>query len=455
MAQCAQLATRPTRLHGAGMTKDKDDDRDNFSSETLRKLAGRAGYMCSVQGCQRLTVGPSDDRMSGLTNVGVGAHITAASTKGPRFDKDLTPEQRADVSNGIWTCQIHGKDIDDNTSRYTVDELKRMKDQHEDWVYRRLSNGPSQVRDGITHLRVSNIGPFQEEAELKLGRITVLLGDNGTGKTALCQAISAFAGNPFLAKFLDRFGLGSNAGDAFVESGSAEADILTKVRLSETSLRLEASDILDNEDACAEPTSAGRVPDEARQLLITVNDAVAPTWPLGRFPILFLHEDFFGDADKTFGAALRSVAAQFRVAEEVIWNALKDDFFASTFYRCRFKRTGEREVEIALPGRSYYLPSENLTHSEQVRVILALVYRLCSVDMRRLSWLVVVDSSFASSLDREGLRSVLNAFGNTRAGLQLLVTFVLGDNSDLVRQLFDSQWLGATSVGELTAHAFL
>lgn len=161
------------------MTKDNDDNRDDFSSDTLKMLAGRAGYMCSMPGCKRLTVGPSDDRKSGLTNVGIGAHITAASKKGPRYDKDLTPEQRAHVNNGIWTCQTHGKDIDDNTSRYTVEELKRIKGQHEDWVYRRLSNGPSHIRDGVTHLRLAKIGPFREEAELKLGRITVLLADNG------------------------------------------------------------------------------------------------------------------------------------------------------------------------------------------------------------------------------------------------------------------------------------
>jgi hypothetical protein len=65
------------------MTKNRDSDRDNFSSETLKVLAGRAGYMCSMPGCKRLTVGPSDSRTSGLTNVGVGAHITAASNVRP------------------------------------------------------------------------------------------------------------------------------------------------------------------------------------------------------------------------------------------------------------------------------------------------------------------------------------------------------------------------------------
>lgn len=443
------------RSHRAGMTKDEVNERDEFSPDTLRKLAGRAGYMCSMPGCKRLTIGPSDDRKSGLTNVGVGAHITAASENGPRFDKVLTPEQRSDVSNGIWTCQIHAKDIDDNTSRYTVDELKRIKNQHEDWVYRRLSNGPSHVRDGITHIRISNVGPFRDEAELKLGRVTVLLGDNGTGKTALCQAIGAFAGDQFLTDFLERFGLGSRAGDAFVEAGSADADVLTIVRLTETSLRLEIPEVLGDEDSGAEHTIPTKTTDEARQLLITVDDAVVPAWPIGRFPVLFLHEKFFSDADRSFDSALRSAAAQFRVNEDLIWNALRDDFFASTFYPCRFKRTGLREVEIALPKRPLYLSPENLSHSEQVRIILALVFRLCTVDKRQLPWLVMVDSYFASRLDRAGLTSVLKAFGKSNANLQLLVAVVYERNAELVREMFESSWLGATTVGELTAHAFL
>lgn len=113
------------------MAKKATQSRDDFSQDTLRKLAGRAGYMCSMPGCNRLTIGPSDDRKSGLTNVGVGAHITAASATGPRYNGKLTPAQRADVSNGIWVCQTHGKDIDDNANIYTEEELKRNKEQHE------------------------------------------------------------------------------------------------------------------------------------------------------------------------------------------------------------------------------------------------------------------------------------------------------------------------------------
>ena len=88
--------------------------RDDFTKPTLRLMAQRAGYMCSYPDCRQLTIGPSDDRKSGLTMVGVGAHIAATSPEEPRYDGNLTPEERASEANGIWICQLHGKQIDDN-----------------------------------------------------------------------------------------------------------------------------------------------------------------------------------------------------------------------------------------------------------------------------------------------------------------------------------------------------
>jgi len=62
------------------------DNRDEFSPGTKDLLAKRAGYMCAFPGCRRLTVGPSEDRATQTTMVGVAAHITAGSARGPRYD---------------------------------------------------------------------------------------------------------------------------------------------------------------------------------------------------------------------------------------------------------------------------------------------------------------------------------------------------------------------------------
>jgi hypothetical protein len=62
-----------------------------------------------------------------VLNVGVAAHITAAAEGGPRHDKSLTPEQRADISNGIWLCQTHAKIIDNDIARFSADLLRAWK----------------------------------------------------------------------------------------------------------------------------------------------------------------------------------------------------------------------------------------------------------------------------------------------------------------------------------------
>lgn len=45
--------------------------RDDFSADTISRLGKRAGYICAYPGCRQFTIGPSDDRASGVTMVGV------------------------------------------------------------------------------------------------------------------------------------------------------------------------------------------------------------------------------------------------------------------------------------------------------------------------------------------------------------------------------------------------
>lgn len=75
------------------------------------------------------TSGPDGD--GGVTNIGVAAHISAASPGGPRYDEMLTPEARSEIANGIWLCQTHAKLIDDDELTYTPAVLRDWKDTAE------------------------------------------------------------------------------------------------------------------------------------------------------------------------------------------------------------------------------------------------------------------------------------------------------------------------------------
>ncbi|MFK0116464.1 hypothetical protein [Streptomyces sp. NPDC090994] len=102
-------------------------ERDDFNAKTLEELAKRVAFRCSAPSCDMATIGPSDSRRSGVSNIGVGAHITAAAKGGPRYNKELSPQQRAAYDNGIWLCGNHAKLIDDNEDRYPVRLLSAWK----------------------------------------------------------------------------------------------------------------------------------------------------------------------------------------------------------------------------------------------------------------------------------------------------------------------------------------
>jgi hypothetical protein len=99
---------------------------DDFSEQVKRALAARVGHRCSSPDCRALTSGPQDDPAKSV-NVGIAAHITAASLGGPRYDPEMLPEERSAPANGIWLCQNHAKLVDNDTARFTVEILLKWK----------------------------------------------------------------------------------------------------------------------------------------------------------------------------------------------------------------------------------------------------------------------------------------------------------------------------------------
>src|SRR5690349_16369862 len=100
--------------------------RDDFSASVKQQLANRVNHRCSNPGCRATTSGPQLEP-EGSINVGVAAHITAASAGGPRFDAALSPENRSAALNGIWLCQNCGKLVDNDAPRFSADLLRAWK----------------------------------------------------------------------------------------------------------------------------------------------------------------------------------------------------------------------------------------------------------------------------------------------------------------------------------------
>lgn len=100
--------------------------RDDFSSKVKDTAGRRVAFRCSNPSCGRVTSGPREDPSSAM-NLGVAAHITAASEGGPRYDAYVTVEQRKSHENVIWLCQTCAKLIDSDVQRYDVATLVEWK----------------------------------------------------------------------------------------------------------------------------------------------------------------------------------------------------------------------------------------------------------------------------------------------------------------------------------------
>ena len=196
--------------------------RDDFPAVTKDLLAKRVGYRCSNPSCRQPTSGPHDDPTK-TVNVGVAAHITAASPGGPRYDASLSATQRRSAENGIWLCQKCAKLVDNDPERYTLEELLRWKREAEETAIRELEGctkksaslgqverqtwldtaiqrskarciarwqGAGVTRRGATVLADDpSIGIPPSELKLSPGKLLILTGEMGVGKSLIGERL--------------------------------------------------------------------------------------------------------------------------------------------------------------------------------------------------------------------------------------------------------------------------
>jgi hypothetical protein len=116
--------------------------RDDFSGDVKNQLGLRVGFLCSNPICQRFTTGPRSGSSKSV-NIGIAAHITAASPGGPRYDAAASPAHRKSVENGIWLCQVCAKLVDNDTPKYSAAVLREWKATAERDALARLETGSS------------------------------------------------------------------------------------------------------------------------------------------------------------------------------------------------------------------------------------------------------------------------------------------------------------------------
>jgi tetratricopeptide (TPR) repeat protein len=133
--------------------------RDDFSASVKRTVAARVNYTCSI--CNAATSGPQLDSSKSV-NVGVAAHITAASVGGPRYDPELTQDERRSPLNAIWLCHNCGKLVDNDEARFTTAELM-------EWKRRAEADAMARLGKAARVIEPSQANWTQEELLLLIG----------------------------------------------------------------------------------------------------------------------------------------------------------------------------------------------------------------------------------------------------------------------------------------------
>ena len=105
-----------------------------ISDKVRKELWAKSGNRCAI--CKAELFQSVDDNSF---NIGEECHIVSAQSKGPRHVDNYDDFDIFD--NIILLCRNHHKEIDDaaNLPRYTIEELSRIKKDHEDWVNQNLS----------------------------------------------------------------------------------------------------------------------------------------------------------------------------------------------------------------------------------------------------------------------------------------------------------------------------
>ncbi len=104
--------------------------------KTHKLLWGKSGNRCAI--CRKELYEDAtltDDEAL----IGEECHIVAKEDNGPRGKNELSLEDRDKSGNLILFCRDHHKIIDSQVNEYTVEKLRNIKTEHEEWVKKSLS----------------------------------------------------------------------------------------------------------------------------------------------------------------------------------------------------------------------------------------------------------------------------------------------------------------------------
>jgi len=102
-------------------------------AKQVKILLQQSMNCCAFPNCKAMLTAPKsgDDDTAVLSMI---AHIVGISKNGPRFDPGFSITQLNSEENMILLCPLHHSQVDAQTSTYSVEQLKKMKKDHELWA---------------------------------------------------------------------------------------------------------------------------------------------------------------------------------------------------------------------------------------------------------------------------------------------------------------------------------
>jgi len=366
-------------------------NENKFIKATKSSLAQRAGYMCSL--CGKLTVGPSSETKSSVALLGDAAHIASVEPGGRRYEKGMTSKERKDISNGIWLCKDHHKLIDSDECRYTKGFLETIKKNHEKRISI-LNSGVNLENGLVVNIQIENIGKIVNKCNIEFSNSTLFFGNNGTGKTLICDIISSLHYPDKITKWVGRRNQGSsNYTVSYYDTK------LSTYRINYSSKKV---------------------------ISFSYDENVVPTI-LSPYYCLYIEKDFF-DVTRDIENITLQLATYFRLKENEIVelinfiNKLEKVFVNDIYFE-------NHELIVKMNAKSPTLNFESLSTGEQYRVILELGLRLANYYSMFKPTILLIENSAIDVLDNTGVNVLLNWIRDKKVNYQFVFT-TYRDHSD-------------------------
>lgn len=131
--------------------------RDNFKKSVIELVNKRVNGRCSNPSCRTPTFAPAAETLA-VINVGIAAHICAASPGGPRYSPDMSSKDRGGFENAIWLCSVCATKIDRDVAAFPVDLLLKWKKEAEDQARAELGRRLPAASDAYEQIAMALAG---------------------------------------------------------------------------------------------------------------------------------------------------------------------------------------------------------------------------------------------------------------------------------------------------------